>query len=66
MSVTLTDEQYGTVMCALTRIANARTTTPAGFQAKLSRIAVETIARDACDSLGWPYDAKTTNAASAA
>lgn len=60
MSVTLTDEQYGTVWRALTKIACGRLEPN---NRRLSRDAAVTTAREACDVIGWRYDSKTVNAA---
>lgn len=59
MSVTLTDEQYGAVWRALTKIACGRVQPN---NQRLSREAAVTTAREACDAIGWRYDGKTVNA----
>lgn len=52
MTVTLKDEQYGTVMRALVRIARAR---KGPNNQRICRDELSTIAREACDVLGWKY-----------
>lgn len=63
MSVTLTDEQYGTIWRALTQIACGRF---GPNNQRLSREAAITSAREACDLIGWPYDGMSVAAANGA
>lgn len=52
MSVTLSDEHYGAVFQALTRIACGRF---GPNSQRISRDAAMTMAREACDAVGWTY-----------
>jgi hypothetical protein len=62
MSVTLTDEDYGTAMQALRRIAADHEKTCSGKRKRLPRHQAINIAREACEALGWPYDGKSSEA----
>lgn len=62
MSVTLTDEQYGIVMHALRKIARGRKDTERGTQ-RYCRDDLVTLAREACDQVGWPYYRDNSSAA---
>lgn len=55
MSVTLSDEQYGTVMRTMSTIARTRYVNARGNEQPISREKVNLMARDACDVMGWPY-----------
>lgn len=59
MPVELTNEQYGTVWRALVKIAHARF---GQNNQRISREAAMTIAREACDEIGWKYDTNAMKA----
>lgn len=55
MSVTLTDEQFGTVMRTMVFIAGGRFTNRRGHEQRISRDRLVEEARAACSFIGWPF-----------
>jgi hypothetical protein len=60
MNVELTPEQYGTVWRALVKIAAGRREPN---HKRISRDEMVMVAREACESVGWKYDAAATKSA---
>lgn len=55
MTVTLTDEQYGALWHAVTKIARGYEPTHGGGVRRMSKENAVLEAREACDVLGWSY-----------
>lgn len=51
----MTPEQLHIIRDAMIRIARGRRISPSGWSSRISRDDQVTIAREACDAVGWDY-----------